>query len=199
FAFFRKQITLKRDVPEHFGLNNVQKYEKVSGLAYSHSLKIIHGDIKGANVLVNNRRSCRLADFGLATVADTQHMDSTTSTVKGTVRWMAPELFIGGGNAKMKWTTDIYAYACTVYEVVNGGRPPKPSNEWFPKGMWSMVEICWAREPSFRPCALQIKLYLSNLVLLESNASNFEDIMKLCAEVPGHTQFQNLKNASILM
>ncbi|ESK91273.1 kinase-like protein [Moniliophthora roreri MCA 2997] len=184
---------LKRN-PDHDRLKSV--YEIASGLAYLHALKIIHGDIKGANVLVDDDHCCRLADFGLATVAETQRMDSTTSTVKGTVRWMAPELFVGGGEgARKKWSTDIYAYASTVYEIMtghppfpnlnepavifkvaSGKRPTKPSKGWCPKGMWTMVELCWTEDPFLRPRAAQIKEYLSKLVLLESNAGHLDGV-----------------------
>ncbi|EEB94877.1 hypothetical protein MPER_06241 [Moniliophthora perniciosa FA553] len=59
---------------------------------------ITHGDIKGANILVDDHLHCRLADFGLAAGAgETQIMHTTTSGgVKGSLRWMAPEIYTQG-------------------------------------------------------------------------------------------------------
>ncbi|KAJ1300529.1 hypothetical protein OPQ81_005339 [Rhizoctonia solani] len=59
-----------------------------AGLAYLHENRIIHGDLKGANVVVSASGTARLADFGLAKVVESTFKFSTTSTVKGTVRWM---------------------------------------------------------------------------------------------------------------
>ncbi|KAL0571381.1 serine/threonine protein kinase, AGC [Marasmius crinis-equi] len=104
--------------------------EIAAGMAYLHSLKIVHGDIKGANVLVNEQGRCHLADFGLAVTAagTTSLVTTSTSNTRGSLRWMAPELFrLGGDNSfanneiqKPKTTTfarDIYAFACTGLEV----------------------------------------------------------------------------------
>ncbi|KAG6916553.1 hypothetical protein DXG01_006379 [Tephrocybe rancida] len=94
------------------------------GLSYLHEKGIIHGDLKGPNILVNDEGRACLADFGISSV----YFDSkivvwqsqTSGTSKGgTVRWQAPELFdiqndiIVRNNQK----TDVYACACVCYEV----------------------------------------------------------------------------------
>ncbi|KAJ8085104.1 serine/threonine protein kinase, AGC [Marasmius tenuissimus] len=107
----------------------VQVLEISAGMAYLHECGIVHGDIKGANVLVNEASQCLLADFGLAiTVAEsTMPIKSSTSEMKGSFRWMAPELFhssnsvcatAGDGKELIdKFARDLYAFACTVLEV----------------------------------------------------------------------------------
>ncbi|KZS88248.1 kinase-like protein [Sistotremastrum niveocremeum HHB9708] len=72
----------------------------LTGLTYLHSQNIIHGDLKGGNILVSNEGNAMLADFGLAQMVATDptltYMMSTSSTLTnlgGTVNWMAPELF----------------------------------------------------------------------------------------------------------
>ncbi|KAJ8085103.1 hypothetical protein PM082_003887 [Marasmius tenuissimus] len=89
-----------------------------------------HDRLASANVLVNEQGHCLLADFGLAiTVAkSTTQAKTSTSEMKGSIRWMAPELFhfnngvpaMEGGKERIdKFARDIYAYACTVLEVSN--------------------------------------------------------------------------------
>ncbi|KAL0566975.1 hypothetical protein V5O48_015023 [Marasmius crinis-equi] len=109
----------------------LQILEIAAGMSYLHTHKIVHGDIKGANVLVNEQRRCHLADFGLAvTTAETTTLVNSTSTMAGSLRWMAPELFHLGDDAEpesatsgegkatgSKFARDIYAFACTVLEV----------------------------------------------------------------------------------
>ncbi|KAK1218886.1 hypothetical protein PQX77_018413 [Marasmius sp. AFHP31] len=95
-----------------------------AGISYLHELEIVHGDIKGVNILVDKRGKTHLADFGLArTVNETLSLgQSTTGNQKGTIRWMAPELFNFDGGEMVttnfdKFARDIYAFACTVLEV----------------------------------------------------------------------------------
>ncbi|ESK96330.1 hypothetical protein Moror_7116 [Moniliophthora roreri MCA 2997] len=179
--------------PEHDRLKSA--YEIASGLAYLHSLRpmVIHGDIKGVNVLVDDDRSCRLADFGLAAVAETQRLDSTTSgSIKGTVAWMAPEMLDLEVIEVDKASGDVYGYACTIYELMSGkppflGRegaiirqkisgilPEKPIDGWCPDTVWSLVERCWSKEPRERPRAIQIERYLQRV--LEGTASCPDDL-----------------------
>lgn len=188
-------ITYLEENPEHDRSRSI--YEVASGLAYLHSLEpvVIHGDIKGANVLVDDECTCRLADFGLATIKESQGLDGTTSGgPKGTFRWMAPEVFqsrISSGADKSP--RDIYAYACTVFEVMTGSppfpgitdaavmfevilgaRPLRPTGGWCPDHIWDLVERCWSQNPDERPRAVEIVRRLQEQVLNE-------------VEVPGST------------
>ncbi|KZT37802.1 kinase-like protein [Sistotremastrum suecicum HHB10207 ss-3] len=91
------------------------------GLSYLHSRKIIHGDLKGENVLITDKGTPVLADFGLAAFDDIDYtlMSSSTGGVKGTSRWVAPELLRGGDTAsKVSRGSDIWALGCIFLEVV---------------------------------------------------------------------------------
>ena len=59
------------------------------GLEYLHTNGIAHRDIKGANVLVADNGTVKLADFGASKRISTQ---SSTGGIKGTPQWMAPEV-----------------------------------------------------------------------------------------------------------
>ncbi|KAK7036561.1 hypothetical protein VNI00_011494 [Paramarasmius palmivorus] len=124
-----KVLRIHLEADERKRAKTLAIYEIASGMAYLHSLRpiIVHGDIKGRNVLVDDHHSCRLADFGLATMIETQRLDSTTSgSPKGTVRWMAPELLYSPDDLAVDANhppRDVYAFACTVYEIMSGKHP----------------------------------------------------------------------------
>ncbi|KAI3785508.1 hypothetical protein L1987_44627 [Smallanthus sonchifolius] len=96
----------------------------LSGLAYLHSKKTVHRDIKGANLLVDAYGVVKLADFGLA-----KHLSPhvTDLSLKGSPHWMAPEVFQAvmrnDANPEHTYTMDIWSLGCTVIEMVTG-KPP---------------------------------------------------------------------------
>ena len=63
---------------------------------------------------------CCLADLGLAIMVESHSTAGTSTSTRGTTHWMAPELMEPSSpkfkNAK-KEARDIYAFACTIYEV----------------------------------------------------------------------------------
>ncbi|KAL0321988.1 UNVERIFIED_CONTAM: Mitogen-activated protein kinase kinase kinase [Sesamum calycinum] len=96
----------------------------LSGLAYLHSKKTIHRDIKGANLLVDAYGVVKLADFGMA-----KHLNGQTAnlSLKGSPYWMAPELLQSAmqtdGNCDIALAVDIWSLGCTIIEMMNG-KPP---------------------------------------------------------------------------
>ncbi|KAF8054329.1 kinase-like domain-containing protein, partial [Lyophyllum atratum] len=99
------------------------------GLSYLHSHAIIHGDLKGPNILIDDEGRARLADFGISSVSDadiiawTSH--SSVASQGGSVRWQAPELFDMETDEVVPNTvaSDVYALACVFYEVFTGVVP----------------------------------------------------------------------------
>ncbi|KAJ7651364.1 hypothetical protein FB45DRAFT_859919 [Roridomyces roridus] len=146
------------------------------GLEYLQAQKVVHGDLKGINVLVASSGRALLADFGLSSVADSKMLLQSTSSVKngGSVRWQAPELFSVPGSRNSR-ASDVYAFSCVCYEiftdtvpfydlkydtavmlqVLQGKRAERPIN-CIKDGIWNLMEICWAQEPDKRPSAAGI-------------------------------------------
>lgn len=89
----------------------------LGGLSAAHQAGLVHRDIKPENVLVSPEGRIKLADFGLARAA-THH--SGTSTLMGTVAYIAPELLSGEGADER---ADIYAVGILLYELLTGVQP----------------------------------------------------------------------------
>eukprot|EP01097_Dermamoeba_algensis_P008874 TRINITY_DN6093_c0_g1_i1.p1 TRINITY_DN6093_c0_g1~~TRINITY_DN6093_c0_g1_i1.p1 ORF type:complete len:702 (+),score=199.13 TRINITY_DN6093_c0_g1_i1:52-2157(+) len=85
------------------------------GLEYLHRQGVIHRDIKGANISVNNTGQCKLADFGSCTYEAIHGKD-----VVGTPFWMAPEIIEGKG---CSFKSDIWSVGCMVIELITGSPP----------------------------------------------------------------------------
>ncbi|KAJ7224779.1 kinase-like domain-containing protein [Mycena rebaudengoi] len=106
---------------EEHGRQDVDKFlgEVAQGLEYLHSRNVVHGDLRGANILITQDWSACLADFGLTSFTDTTAA-TTTSHRAGTVRWMAPELIAPdrfGIQFRRTTASDVYAFACVCLEV----------------------------------------------------------------------------------
>ncbi|CAL1393503.1 unnamed protein product [Linum trigynum] len=90
------------------------------GLEYLHSNGIMHRDIKGANILVDNKGCIKLADFGASKQVVELATISGAKSMKGTPYWMAPEVIRQTGHS---FSADIWSVGCTVIEMATG-RPP---------------------------------------------------------------------------
>jgi serine/threonine protein kinase len=97
-----------------------QLFEIAQGLAYLHSQDIIHGDLRGTNILVDNKGHACLADFGLAVFSNAT-LANQSSQHGGSVRWMGPELLYpqscGLEYFQRTFANDVYSFACVCIEV----------------------------------------------------------------------------------
>jgi eukaryotic-like serine/threonine-protein kinase len=87
----------------------------LSGLAFLHSNRVIHGDIKPSNILVAAPNRVKLGDFGLARRASNEE----GSLLKGTTKYMAPELLSAQFGA-VGPASDLYSLGFTAYELMVG-------------------------------------------------------------------------------
>ncbi|XP_059448027.1 proline-rich receptor-like protein kinase PERK13 [Corylus avellana] len=109
------------------------------GLAYLHEdchPKIIHRDIKSANILLDDVFEAQVADFGLAKLANDTHTHVSTR-VMGTFGYLAPEYASSG---KLTDRSDVFSFGVVLLELLTGRKPVDATQ---PLGDESLVE--WAR------------------------------------------------------
>ena len=71
---------------------NANSASLICSLSYLHSQKIVHRDVKTENMLLDNNRNLKIADFGVARVEALNPCDMTGET--GTLGYMAPEVLM---------------------------------------------------------------------------------------------------------
>jgi len=110
--------------------------EVAEGLRYLHSHGIVHGDLTGSNILIDdNRRAC-LCDFGLSNiVTEFQGVFSSHSTISGAIRWADATLFTTQAAQvesddldeppmpMLTGKSDIYSFGSVTLEILSGRIP----------------------------------------------------------------------------
>eukprot|EP01102_Stenamoeba_stenopodia_P004252 TRINITY_DN14582_c0_g1_i1.p1 TRINITY_DN14582_c0_g1~~TRINITY_DN14582_c0_g1_i1.p1 ORF type:complete len:593 (+),score=98.55 TRINITY_DN14582_c0_g1_i1:315-2093(+) len=150
--------------PLNEDLVSVYTRQILSGLHYLHRHNVIHRDIKGANVLVDDKGKVKLADFGASKRLNNivpqgsysepgmeQNSTLMTRSLKGTVYWMAPEVIKQKGHGKQ---ADIWSVGCTVIEMVTG----KPPWSDFTDQVSAMYHIASCNKPPSLPHDLSSSL-----------------------------------------
>ncbi|CAK60937.1 unnamed protein product (macronuclear) [Paramecium tetraurelia] len=89
------------------------------GLQYLHSQGVIHRDIKGANILINQNGQVKLADFGSGKQLSEIQQD-VVGSLCGTPNFMAPEVINQQQYGKK---ADIWSLGCTMIEMATGHPP----------------------------------------------------------------------------
>lgn len=133
------------------------------GLAYLHEEchpKIIHRDIKAANILLDNDFEAKVADFGLAKFSF--DVDTHVSTrVMGTFGYLAPEYAASG---KLTEKSDVFSFGVVLLELITGRRPVDKARPFMDD---SMVE--WAR-----PLLMQALESGSFDILVDQRLDNYD-------------------------
>jgi len=95
----------------------------VSGLAYLHSQRICHSDIKPENILIGDNDLLKLADFGISRFLDFGESKRVFKEKEGTLAYQAPECLLEHDNVFSLYPTDIWALGITLYQLRYGVLP----------------------------------------------------------------------------
>jgi serine/threonine protein kinase len=135
-----------------------------AALARAHRAKVIHGDVKPANILVTKDGQVKLGDFGIARFAT---QVSTTGSLMGTPAYLSPEQIQGH---TQDTRSDLFSLGIILYQMTTGVRPfngssvsavcaqivsitpPPPShhNPSLPAAFDRVVMRCLAKDPADR-------------------------------------------------
>ncbi|KAG9076570.1 hypothetical protein FS749_011607, partial [Ceratobasidium sp. UAMH 11750] len=195
---------LKQYLGKHPDVDRLDLCLQISkGLVYLHRRSMIHGDLKGANVLVSETGIAKLADFGNTKLGEQTLQLTTRSGLVCSIRWAAPEILDG---SPCSMPADIYGLGMTIYEIVTGNvpyvdkgdaavltevlvykRPPSRNyDSTLARGdknrLWQLMTECWHHESSSRPKAAEIEDQLS-ILAKSTNSENQSPVMGFPANV----------------
>ncbi|KAG8897401.1 hypothetical protein FRB99_008171, partial [Tulasnella sp. 403] len=190
-------------------------YQVSDALKYLHEQNVIHGDVKGSNILLSRPTHALLFDFGMSRVAD----DNTQTQLKGggSHRWMAPEIL---DNKRKSFASDVFSFGITIYELLSGRMPlydiqdsliaalaltrgmrppktPRSSAGGEPyEDIWEIAESCWQEQPSGRPSMVQVSNNLSKLSI-SSTSSTTPQGSEASTDMIGLSQYASKGKISI--
>ncbi|EKM55787.1 uncharacterized protein PHACADRAFT_256669 [Phanerochaete carnosa HHB-10118-sp] len=153
------------------------------GMAYLHGKNVIHGNLKGANILVSSNGEALITDFGLAKVlldaAKDCNLSAQTVTRGPVPRWSAPELFMA---RPPDIKSDVWSFGMVMLEVSTGDvpfpkmrrdvqiihaisnrgeRPERPeNNDWVTEDIWTVMQSCWQTDPDDRTDLTEVQAAL---------------------------------------
>ncbi|KAG6818612.1 hypothetical protein H0H93_003476 [Arthromyces matolae] len=139
------------------------------GLKFLHNNNVIHGDLKGPNILVDDTGTACVADFGLSSISDPNipalTSYSSVASKGGSVRWQAPELINPESEDDIHNTietltdpasTDMQIFVAKLpfyqyprdhtvsFKVMSGERPVQPEKGSPTWGDWGLTNDIWS-------------------------------------------------------
>ncbi|XP_059074651.1 probable LRR receptor-like serine/threonine-protein kinase At1g67720 [Cryptomeria japonica] len=171
--------------------------QAADGLLYLHQScypPIIHRDIKCSNILLDNRMSAKLADFGISKLVESSSGYIPTE-VKGTMGYLDPEYF---ATSSLNEKSDVYSFGVVLLEIISGVPPkdgivqsahkllscgkidelmdPSLGGRYNVESAWKVAEIaymCVEKESTNRPKMSAVVKELEEAVTLASGDNNY--------------------------
>ncbi|CAM8916663.1 unnamed protein product [Rhodiola kirilowii] len=157
FEYMDHDLTGLADRPGmRFSVAQIKCYMRqlLTGLHYCHVNQVLHRDIKGSNLLIDNEGNLKLADFGLARSFSNDHNGNLTNRVI-TLWYRPPELLLG--TTKYGPAVDMWSVGCIFAELLHG-KPIFPGKDE-PEQLNKIFELCGAPDETNWPGVTKIPWY----------------------------------------
>ncbi|KAK8479737.1 hypothetical protein V6N13_092888 [Hibiscus sabdariffa] len=175
-AFLKKKGPLKPMTALRYALDIAR------GMNYLHENKpapIIHRDLEPSNILRDDSRHLKVADFGVSKLLTVKE-DKPLTSLEASYRYVAPEVF---SNHDYDTKVDVFSFALILQEMIEGcppfsakqdndvpkayaarERPPfnAPAKN-YAHGLKELIEDCWNEKPAKRPTFRQIITKLESI------------------------------------
>lgn len=152
-----------------------------SALDVAHKQKVIHRDLKSANIMIMttaDKPVAKILDFGLAKSLDPQLTNSGTATstggLVGSVGYMSPEVCSG---LKADFQSDIYSLGCVLYECISG-QVPFVADSWIGLLQMHKEAIPKSLQSSYH-ISPQLEMLISKC-LAKSAGARFNSAAEIC-------------------
>ncbi|KHN26013.1 Cyclin-dependent kinase C-2 [Glycine soja] len=157
FEYMDHDLTGLADRPGmRFTVPQIKCYMRqlLTGLHYCHVNQVLHRDIKGSNLLIDNEGNLKLADFGLArSFSNDQNANLTNRVI--TLWYRPPELLLG--TTKYGPAVDMWSVGCIFAELLQG-KPIFPGKDE-PEQLNKIYELCGAPNEVNWPGVSKIPYY----------------------------------------
>ncbi|XP_022800045.1 proto-oncogene tyrosine-protein kinase receptor Ret-like isoform X2 [Stylophora pistillata] len=164
-------------------------WQIADGMSYLSSKSIIHRDLAARNVLVGERETCKVTDFGMARDVEQENVYERKTKGRLPVKWTAYEALLYG-----RYTTksDVWSYGVVLYEIFTiGGSPyprmdgrkianvlqkgyrmPKPQH--VDEKLYQIMMKCWKNDPDVRPTFTELENNLKDMETMHKRLINMK-------------------------
>lgn len=132
----------------------------IHALMYLHTHRILHRDIKLANVLLSEKMILKLGDFGLATKLE--YDGERKKTICGTPNYIAPEII--DGNSGHSYECDIWSLGVVMYTMLIG-KPPYETKDV--KQTYRRIKMNLYNYPEKIKISEEAKSLISSILILD--------------------------------
>lgn len=151
-------------------------FEVAEGMEYLHSQRIIHRDIKSPNILVKDKETPRIIDFGFSRV---NINNVSQSKICGTDLYMAPEVL---ENTRYGLPADVFSFGLVLYELYlknlfsNKQKENLPFIKKCEPSLEKLIKSCCQKKPSDRPTFTEIieRMIADRTSFLSPDCNEFE-------------------------